>query len=90
MTASVRVAPLARPTPLAIWARATMAMVKVSARPTMIPNGRRLPPSALAEKSAGRTGRTQGVIAVPAPATKANSINSNIWGDDAVVVLRAD
>jgi hypothetical protein len=50
----------------------------VIASPTTIPIGRRRPPVALADRSAGTTGSTQGVIAVPAPATKAKAINSNI------------
>ena len=38
---------------------------------------------------AGTTGRTQGVIAVPAPAMKANSISRSICpSDDARRVLR--
>ena len=65
--ASVRAAPLARPTPLTSWASATIAIVNVAARPSTIPTGRRRPPSALADSSAGTTGSTHGVIAVPAP-----------------------
>ncbi len=77
--ASVRAAPLASPTPLTSWASATIAIVKVSASPSTIPTGRRRPPSALADSSAGTTGSTHGVIAVPAPAISANSISSSIW-----------
>ena len=68
--ASVRAAPAASPTPLTSWASATMAIVNVIASPSTMPSGRRRPPAALAESSAGRTGSTQGVIAVPAPAIK--------------------
>src|ERR1700722_13725100 len=80
--ASVRVAVAPSPTPLTIWANATIAIVKVTASPRTIPSGRRRPPTALADSTAGRTGSTHGVIAVPAPATNANSSNSNIYLDD--------
>ncbi len=76
--AIVRAAPLARPTPLTSWASATIAIVNVVARPSTIPSGRRRPPTALADSSAGRTGSTHGVIAVPAPAISANNINNGI------------
>ena len=58
--ASERAAPLARPTPVTSWPSATIAIVNVTARPSTIPIGRRRPPSALADSSAGTTGRTQG------------------------------
>ncbi len=76
--ASVRAAPPASPTPLTSWASATIAIVNVSARPSTIPAGRRRPPIALADSSAGSTGSTHGVIAVPAPAINANSIRTSI------------
>jgi len=76
--ASVRAAPLARPTPLTSCARATMAIVNVTASPSTMPSGRRRPPRALAESSAGSTGSTHGVMAVPAPAIRANSNSSGI------------
>ena len=63
----------ASPTPLTSCASATIAIVKVTASPSTIPSGRRRPPTALAASSAGSTGSTQGVIAVPAPAISANS-----------------
>ena len=88
-TATVRVTPLPRPTPFSICESATIETVKVSARPSTIPNGRRRPPTALADSSAGSTGRTHGVIAVPAPAIRANNISNNICVDDARGVLRA-
>ena len=50
--------------------RATVS-VKVTARPSTIPSGRRRPPVAPADSSAGRTGSTHGLTAVPAPATRA-------------------
>ena len=78
ITATVRAAPEASPTPLAIWASATIAIVNVTASPSTIPSGRRRPPTALADRSAGRTGSTHGVIAVPAPAINANNISSGI------------
>ena len=56
-----------------------MAMVKVIARPSTMPRGRRRPPAALADSSAGRTGSTQGVIAVAAPAIRANSSRRNMF-----------
>ena len=61
-----------------IWARAMIEIVNVSASPAMIPKGRRRPPTALADSSAGSTGSTHGVIAVPAPATSANTISTSI------------
>ena len=76
--AIVRAAPLARPTPLTSWASATIAIVNVVPSPSTIPSGRRRPPTALADSSAGRTGSTHGVIAVPAPAISANNINNGI------------
>jgi hypothetical protein len=45
-----------------------------------MPSGRRRPPAALAESSAGSTGSTHGVIAVPAPASSANAIKTSICG----------
>ena len=48
----------------------------VSASPITTPSGRRRPPVAPADSSAGSTGSTHGVIAVPAPATNANSRSS--------------
>ena len=78
MIASVRAAPLASPTPLTSCASATIAIVNVTASPITIPSGRRRPPAALADSSAGRTGSTHGVIAVPAPAISANSISNSI------------
>ena len=64
-----------------------MAMVKVLARPMTIPSGRLRPPSALADSSAGSTGRTQGVIAVPAPAMSANSISRSIFASGYLVAV---
>ena len=74
----VRAAPLASPMPFTSCASATIAIVNVVVRPITIPSGRRRPPAALAESSAGSTGRTHGVIAVPAPAITANSISRGI------------
>ena len=86
----MRAAPLASPTPLTSWASATIAIVNVSARPTTIPIGRRRPPSALADRSAGTTGNTHGVIAVPAPAISANSDSSSMCPlEDAQESLRS-
>jgi hypothetical protein len=59
-------------------ARPTIVTVKVSARPRTIPTGRRRPPVAPALSSAGRTGSTQGLSAVPAPATNAKTTSSAI------------
>src|ERR1700733_7228144 len=87
--ASVLAAPLARPTPLTNWARRTIAIVNVAASPSTIPIGRRRPPVALDASKAGTTGSTQGVIAVPAPAIRANSNSTTICEtDDAAPVLR--
>ena len=83
--ASVRAAPLARPTPLTSWASSTIAIVNVTPSPITIPTGRRRPPVALEASSAGTTGSTHGVIAVPAPAIRANSISRSICAlDDAL------
>ena len=56
----------------------TIVIVKVIASPSTIPSGRRRPPVAPAESSAGSTGSTHGLIAVPAPAITANTISSSI------------
>jgi len=77
------------PRSLTSWVSTTIEIVNVTARPSTIPSGRRRPPTALADSRAGSTGSTQGVIAVPAPAIRANSISRSIWGDDARAVLRA-
>ncbi len=53
-------------------------MVCVKTRPRITPSGRRRPPAALAERSAGSTGSTQGVSAVPAPASTAKTVSSSI------------
>ncbi len=67
-----------------------MAIVNVTASPSTIPTGRLRPPSALADSSAGSTGSTQGVIAVPAPAISANNISSSMGSsDDARKSLRS-
>ncbi len=60
-----------------------MVTVKGSARPSTRPSGRRRPPAALADRIAGSTGSTHGVIPVPAPATNANAMRTIIggWGD---------
>jgi hypothetical protein len=50
--------------------------VNVTARPMTIPSGRRRPPVAPADSSAGRIGSTHGETAVPAPAISANSTRS--------------
>src|SRR5579875_1040697 len=73
--ATVRAALPPTPTPETIRASATIVTVNVAARPSTMPSGRRRPPSALADRIAGSTGRTHGVIAVPAPATNANAIS---------------
>src|SRR5436305_2772777 len=70
--ASVRRKPPASPTPWTTEATPTTVRVNVVTSPTTTPSGRRRPPVAPAESSAGRTGRTHGDIAVPAPATSAN------------------
>ena len=80
--ASVLAAPLASPTPFTSWASATIAIVNELASPITIPSGRRRPPTALADSSAGSTGSTHGVIAVPAPAIRAKSNNSGIGATD--------
>jgi hypothetical protein len=77
-SASTRTPLPARPTPCTNEASATTAIVNVSASPSTMPSGRRRPPAALADRSAGSTGSTQGVTAVAAPATSANSVRSSI------------
>jgi hypothetical protein len=77
-TASVRVAPGPSPTPSITLASPTIVTVKVSPRPRTIPTGRRRPPVAPALSSAGRTGSTHGLSAVPAPATNAKTTRSAI------------
>jgi hypothetical protein len=77
-TASVRVAPAPSPTPSTTLARPTMVTVKVAARPRAMPTGRRRPPVSPALSSAGSTGSTHGLSAVPAPATSAKSMRRTI------------
>ena len=72
MTASVRTVPSGSPTPSITEASATIATVNVATRPQITPSGRRRPPVPAEASSAGSTGRTHGVSAVPAPATNAN------------------
>ena len=76
-----RTVPSATPTPSTTDARPAITIVNVSASPRTMPTGLRRPPTALAESRAGRTGRTQGVIAVAAPATTANPIRISIDRD---------
>src|SRR5918994_3755225 len=76
--ASVRAKPSARPTPSITEASATIVIVWVSTRPAITPSGRRRPPVALADRSAGSTGKTHGVRAVPAPAMTAKIVRSAI------------
>ena len=87
--ASVRVNPFARPTPSITEAMPTIAITNVTVSPLITPSGRRRPPVALAESSAGRTGSTQGVSAVPAPASTANATRRAITGVCAAA-LRTD
>ena len=60
------------PTPSTTFASPTIVTVNVTASPSTIPSGRRRPPVAPALSSAGSTGSTHGLSAVPAPARKAN------------------
>ena len=62
-----------RPTPSTTVASPTIVTVKVTASPSTIPSGRRRPPVAPALSSAGSTGSTHGLSAVPAPARKAKT-----------------
>ncbi len=71
-TASVRTAPSGSPTPSITEASATIVTVNVVTSPRITPSGRRRPPLPVAASSAGSTGSTHGVSAVPAPATIAN------------------
>ena len=64
-------------------------IVNVTARPSTIPSGRRRPPVAPAESSAGRIGSTHGESAVPAPAITANSMSSATPQRYAAAGLRA-
>jgi hypothetical protein len=61
------------PTPSITLASPTIVTVKVSARPRAMPTGRRRPPVAPALSSAGSTGSTHGLSAVPAPASSAKT-----------------
>ena len=58
-TATARTVPEARPTPSITVASATTASVWHATSPSAIPAGRRRPPVALADSSAGSTGSTQ-------------------------------
>ena len=62
-----------RPTPSTTVASPTIVTVNVTASPSTIPSGRRRPPVAPALSSAGSTGSTHGLSAVPAPARKAKT-----------------
>src|SRR4051794_18356442 len=76
--ATARVALLPRPTPSTTFAAPTIVTQKVRVRPATTPIGRRRPPAAEADSTAGSTGSTHGLIAVPAPATNANASRSAI------------
>src|SRR3954470_13626685 len=73
-----RVAESPSPTPSTTVASPTIVIVKVSDSPSTMPSGRRRPPVAPALSSAGSTGSTQGLSAVPAPATKAKRTRSEM------------
>src|SRR3954453_2485801 len=78
-TSAITRTPLpATPTPFTSEASATTAIVNVRARPSTIPTGRRRPPTAPADSSAGSTGSTHGDTAVAAPATIAKSVSTSI------------
>src|SRR3954471_21953166 len=66
-----RVADAPSPTPSTTVASPTIVTVNVAASPSTMPSGRRRPPVAPALSSAGSTGSTQGLSAVPAPARNA-------------------
>ena len=72
----MRSAPLPSPTPSTTLAKPDDVIANVVASPITIASGRRRPPVALADSSAGSTGSTHGEIAVPAPATNANRTSS--------------
>ena len=59
------------PTPPTTLAMPTIVIVNVTISPTTTPSGRRRPPTAVADSSAGSTGSTHGDSAVPAPARTA-------------------
>src|SRR4051794_30910291 len=73
-----RVAEDPSPTPSTTVASPTIVTVNVIASPSTMPSGRRRPPVAPALSSAGSTGRTQGLSAVPAPARKAKTTSSEM------------
>ncbi len=77
-TATVRVAPSARPTPSTTVASSAIVTTNVIVSPVTMPSGRRFPPVALADSSAGRTGSTHGEMAVPAPASSAKRVSRTI------------
>ena len=79
MTASERSVPSPSPTPSITLANPATVIVNVVASPSTTPSGRRRPPVAPADSSAGSTGSTQGDSAVPAPAAMANS-TSRVMG----------
>ena len=89
-TASVRTPPSGRPTPSISDARATMASVWVIVSPRITPRGRLRPPVPAEASSPGSTGSTQGVRAVPAPATTANRISNVICSHHSPQSLRSD
>ena len=76
--ASVRSRPFGSPSAEMTYTSATVANVKLSARPATTPSGRPRPPVAPAERATGSTGSTHGDTAVAAPATSANAIRTII------------
>src|SRR4051812_32174222 len=88
--ASVRTAESPSPTPSTTVARPTIVTVNVMARPVTIPSGRRRPPVAPALSSAGSTGNTQGLSAVPAPARKAKRTRREMANGLYAPAMRAD
>src|SRR6185503_3603753 len=64
------------PTPSITLAKPATVIANVVASPMTIASGRRRPPVAPADSSAGSTGSTHGEIEVPAPAKNANSTSS--------------
>src|SRR4051794_16736839 len=72
-TATKRSGSVPRPTPPTTSATPTIVIVNVAESPRTTPSGRRRPPAPPADSTAGRTGSTHGLKAVPAPARNAKA-----------------
>src|SRR3954453_850842 len=85
-TATKRSGSVPRPTPPTTSATPTIVIVNVAESRRTTPSGRRRPPAPPADSTAGRTGSTHGLSAVPAPARNAKA--SRITMPERTVAVR--